>query len=274
MPVDPIPSGTPAWMNDLPVTAISVELEGDEPWESDRPGVALRGALLASLLAVQCVRDKECGPCDLRASCAFPSFWRPLGNELTRWWTRPWLEPGQTTVRFGLGFVGTLPEPHAFASALQRTCRAGLGPDRIPHRMQAVHVFGEGGETLWIDGERTVGTFPGPARLAELVRPRPLSEEVTVRLDTPYLGRKAPRPADWIQAAIGRVRGLARSVDRRLDVRWPTPPAGLGEARLQRRVASRRPRSQPGRQDLSGFVGTLHFSAEEIEERSKQMSTY
>lgn len=248
------------WMDALPVTTVTLELELAGDWTSDRPGVAFRGALLAALMAVSCIGER--GACSPRCGCAMASFWRPLDARPVQWWLRPSVLDGRRWV-VGLGFVGELPDPIVLAAALKRMERAGLGPERVPFRLKRAWVEGRHGEVLWLDDGRWAAAWPAPAVLGALVRPA-LTGEVAVHLETPFLSRSEPTAAEWIQRAIGRVRGLARSLDRRLEVRWPSPAGALGQTALERRTGGRRPKSQGGRQDLSGYVGTLSFTTAEM----------
>jgi hypothetical protein len=86
---------------------------------------------------------------------------------------------------------------------------------------------------------------------------------VTVRVVTPFLhGHRDRRPAvpELLQAAVLRVRAAARASAHELENRWPAAPARAWDRQEWIRV-DRRARSQPGRQEMSGWIGHVYLDS-------------
>ena len=258
------------WMNELPVTLAHLVLRPRRAWRpSPVPGATVRSALLAHLRSLICIQSRDdCGGCPLRHDCPYPTFWHPLDTNVPRWWLSPAAVQHHrcTPVRpleITLGAAGEVPMPHVIPEALRRTARQGLGKDRVRHSVASLTCEGDGGPTTVMDGDQVVGRWSAPTRLAELV-PRVPSGARRLVLTSPHRHPTAPTVATWLTSAMGRLRGLARSAGVSLPVRWPDPGDEPTRYRDVRLVRASRFSNGGGRQDLSGWVGSLGLAGETV----------
>lgn len=256
-------------MDDLPVTLLIARLRPERAWRLPAaPGSTVRSALLASLHHALCLQDDVlCAVCRHPDRCTVTTFWHSDGHRVAPWWLSV-ATPGRTaltiddTLEIRMGLAGPIPEPGALPRAWLRMASLGLGPRRVPHRIESLVAEGSGPPRTLVRFGVLEEPMPEPGTLAQHIRVPSEAGPALIRLDTPYVGKRRPDAAEWLHAAIGRVRGLARSLRRTVSVRWPDPPA-MGRARLERIEAARRSRSHPGRQDLSGWVGQLQLAGHE-----------
>lgn len=254
------------WMRDLPVTRVVAAYVPDRPVPVDvLTSSRVRGALEAHLRQVVCV---ACSERDHVPGCIVPAWWRRPAQEVPRWWIRVAPEPGvlvgpDRPLVVSWGALGEIPRPTALVEAFVRTADTGVALG--PMGLDSLVVHGDGVPTL-VEGRRVLaGYWPGPSPLSRHVR-APGAGGATIRLVTPFQPPQAvsdvrPTVASWLRSAIGRVRGTARSVGVQLATRWPDPDQARGAAQLWPVTASRPAVSQPGDQDLSGWVGLLRLEA-------------
>lgn len=254
------------WRAQLQVTALDLTLAPRIPWRlPPDPAQLLRSTLGKAMVDLCCVADRfDCARCDLRDRCEIPTWYEPGGNA-----PRPLLPeavtPGGAAVapdqpwRVRLWLLGEAPRPALIPQAVVRLARAGLGPDRVPHRV--VELLARGGRLARaVDEDREFARLPEPASLAEFCRSGRASELETrspLCLDTP-----APTVGDLLWAALGRVRQVARSQGVALSLRWPDPRPLRRPWDEARWVTGRRVSSGGGPHDLSGWTGRITLDDE------------
>ena len=255
----------PHWMSQLSLTLVAVSLAPAHPYRlPPRPAVMLRGALGKAMFDVACVRpDRDCRACLHRLVCPVATWYDPAragGSGL-----RPFAISSLPTrdldvdpdhpLLLRLGLATPPPRPSLLVEALTRAALAGLGPDRVPHRVRSLQVLGEGAPVEVAGGG---SAWPDPAPLARFIdlpaHPRAARVHLRSPLQLPS-GRSRPAPAAVLRAAMGRVRGVARLQGRRLSRWWPDVPLRWGE--LSWEDGSRWSARQGERVPLLGGRGVL-----------------
>jgi len=259
------------WMTALPVTRTVARWVADRPWDPPPDlGVTVRGALGKAVLDIACVRDdRQCPICDDRDRCVVPTWYDParVGSHAARPFAlRVDATPPAGTLQAVITWFGVVPRPSLVVQALVRAGRAGLGAERIRHRLDRLEVHGEEGPVWVIADRQEAASWPAPASLADLVDASEPDDAVVVDLASRLRlrrDRQPPEAAELISAGIGRVRQLARLAGAKIDRWWPEPGAVQG-AWVDRRFekASRWSQRQGDRIDLSGWQGTLALGAE------------
>lgn len=258
------------WMADLRLTRVVATFVPETPWTLPAcPGVPVRGALEAQLRRVVCV---GCDSSGHRPGCLIDTWWRLPAHQSPLWWLR--VDPaGGATVGPDRPLVvtwwciGGPPRHTALIEALVGMERAGIGGR--PHRLDAIVAYGQGAPARVYRDGRTMGVWPDPAPLTRHVA-SPGTGDAWVRLQSPFQAPRGaespPSAADWLRAAMLRVKAVARDHGTPLQVRWDLE--ARAEAELHWVRAHRDPVSQPGRHDLSGWVGTYRLQAEDAERLS------
>ena len=273
-----LPTIDPSWMAQLTLTTVHAVLQPEREWQlPPRVSVTVRGALGAAMFDVACQQaHRRCADCAARSSCLLPTWYDPsLGGGHD---PRPFalqVEPRgrsvvapPTPLHVRVRFFGPLPEPELVVQALTRAAESGLGPQRVRHRLTQLTVTGSDAPAAVVrDGER-VQAWPTPGLLTRQVQLPLEPRGARVRLISPLqlkVRGAAPTPGELVDAAIGRVRGLARQLGERVDRRWPATEHLPGEWReLRFAQASRKPSSGRGSHDLSGWLGELALGHEAL----------
>lgn len=257
-------AGTTEWMREIPITRVIGTYVSDTPLTLHPHAASrVRGALEAQL------RHVICSGCDgdwHHPSCLVPQWWRRPASEAPRWWLRVSPETGERVgperpLVVEWAGLGRVPRPTALVEAFLRCQATGIGVGTMP--LDQLVVQGAGSPAV-ISRERGLsGYWPEPRSLAGLVRAKG-GAGATVWLRTPFqgprsLGGRRPTAADWLRAAFGRVRAVARGLDVSLDVRWPEPQQNLGRTSLRSVPGSRSAANKPGRQPLGGWVGWIRI---------------
>lgn len=265
-----------AWMSDLGVTRLTVELAPDEPW---RPGVelanTLRGALGLAVREVACVvHHGVCEGCREAADCPVPAWFEgppgaPRPFALRAAWAVGETACADLPLHLTLTFFGRLPRPSLVIEALRRMARTGLGPARVPHRI--VHAVAEGlGAPVTLTPDNPIPIWPEPAPLVRFVRlpsaPCPARVDLVTRMDLgSQVGDREPQPADLLKAAILRVRKLTSAQGLAQPPRWPDPATAGGRwLELRWEGAPRFSKRQGRKMPLEGWLGRVEFEAEAI----------
>lgn len=262
------------WMRDLRVVPVEIGLDPQRPWRAPPwPAVALRGALGRAVMDIACVReDRRCRACDRSGVCPVTTWYDPgrVGSHLLRPYalqvsrTRSYRPGRQLVVR--QVFLRPLPRPSLFAEAVLRAARVGLGSERVPHRVKRLRVFGPQGWETVVEDDRPATAWPEPVSLDRIVRPlAPRARGVRLSFMSPLSFKRPGRPAaaDVLRAVIGRLRGVAREQDRRLERWWPGPDSLGGQWKgLRRQEQSRWSQNAGEHIDLSGWRGTLELGPE------------
>ncbi len=253
----------------IPVTRVHVTYRPVHAW---RPppnlAVTVRGALGSALFDIACVRPhRECRGCDLAEDCAIPTWFRVGGQSPPPYALRVAAEPARTQrLRVELVFFGVIPRPSLLTEALVRVGRLGLGSDRVGHVLERLDVEGEGAPSVIVAEDRVMGIWPRPARLGAWARLPQAPSRMVVDLLTPLqtADNHRPTPASLVQAALLRIRAVARACGTPMERwRWPDPGGlRLEHSALEWVGASRYSRVSRGTHDLSGWVGRLEIGGE------------
>ncbi|MCB9797047.1 MAG: CRISPR system precrRNA processing endoribonuclease RAMP protein Cas6 [Alphaproteobacteria bacterium] len=261
----------PPWMRALRVTRVEVELRPLRPWRLPRdPAVTLRGALGSAMMELVCVRPgPSCQGCPHASGCLIPGWYEPgrLGSAAPRPVALRVAHSGGVEVsgslRLELLIFGASPRSSLLVEAIVRAARLGLGPERVPHRVARLLVHGEGQRVCVLVDERAVAAWPAAGSLHTLAEMPEAVAGARVHVLTPvyWTGMDAARPPSagaLLNAALGRVRKLARAQDIELQRWWPDPGAltgrWLGPVWRERVRYSKR---QSHEVQLSGWTGTL-----------------
>lgn len=253
------------WRAEIQVTALDLCLAPEAPWRLPAdPALLLRATLGNALYGLCCVTEhQDCGICTLRERCEIPAWFEPGGSA-----PRPVLPMAITPggARVGpeapwlarLWLLGVAPRPSLIPQAIVRLARAGLGRERVPHRV--AHLTAHGASpVLVLEDERERAPMPAPGRLLDHCATGRATRLETV---TPLcLDTASPTVGDLVRAAIGRVRQQARAQGRVVERRWPEPDGLERPWDAARWVEDRRVSSKGGPHDLSGWVGRITLDA-------------
>jgi hypothetical protein len=263
------------WIDELRISRARIVYRPLLNWRlSEQPDVMFRGALGAAVLQGVCVRrDRDCSACLVRDDCLVPHWYDPShGGESG---PRPFVISTRTEggaqlsptapLEVELTLVRPCPRPSAMIEALVRSGRHGLGPKRVPHRLERLSVHADSRWVLVIEDERQLTPWPEPATLSNCASVPPDPAGVSIDLYSPLQlkSTRKPRPQDIIDACIQRVRSVARLQGADLQQWWPDLdglPGGWEDQRLVE--SSRYSRAQGSPVDMSGWRGTLHLGPE------------
>lgn len=265
----------PNWLHQLHLTQVDVTLSPAAPWTlPDDPALLLRATLGNAMVRLVCVRPHgDCPRCDLRVGCEIPSWHDPgrVGGHAPRPLLPEVVTQGGTRVgpdapwRVRCWLLGTAPRPSLVADAFVWLARAGLGRDRVPHRVVELLARGRGHAVRVIDDERDQARWPEPGELAGFCRTDDAIDELITTTPLCLNGASPSRPptvGELLWAAISRVRQVARAQGVALAHRWPDPRA-LGQPWDEARwVPGERRSSEGGPHDLSGWAGRVRLGPE------------
>lgn len=243
------------WLDQVHVTQVRALLFPTRSWTLGRdPSVALRGALGAAMMDLECVReDRQCAPCPHADSCLISSWYDP-GRNTGR--SRPftlWGTPGvgaevgpERPLVADMTFTEPLPKPELLKLAWDRVGRVGVGHDRIPADVELMVLGGEG------------SGWPGPVPLRQVARVPRGVVRAKLHFDVPLQLKEAgePTPTAVLEAMINRVRGVARRQGVRIDRWFPNRLRGYWE-QLRHLPGQRFSARQQAELDLSGWTGVL-----------------
>jgi len=231
-----------------------------EPWRAGPfPAITVHGALGHALRDTVCVRPGEpCEPCPYVGDCMIPGWLKQLP-------TPPYaiaVHGSEAEIRLRVVAFGDVPRSTALIAAIHRMAAAGLGPERAPYRVARIDAHGDGAPTVVSRDGRDVGRWPAPGALVGMAVVPPRARGLSIDVLTPFSHGHHDRPpeiTDLVNAAVLRVRALARACGREIEHRWPECPPGSWDVR--RRVSvDRRSWSAPGRQNLSGWLGRVRLT--------------
>ena len=246
----------------------------ERPWSHGRPALAVRGSIGRAFRHLVCTFPRvDCQSCVRQNTCEVPAWFEPPGD---RRGPRPWWIRADTSGEISseaplvwhLQWIGEAPRDSLVFETLLRMAAAGLGSDRIPHRLDLDQQVDGGHAPLVFHGVPT-GRRIAPTTLADLLGPAP-TDELVWELGPTRLRRRRrvirePSVSDLLRAGMERVRGLCRT--------WcdgepePWPHAGeIGGFWLERgwSEASRYSRNGASQVDLSGATGVLRLSRDDV----------
>ncbi|MBI4612626.1 MAG: CRISPR system precrRNA processing endoribonuclease RAMP protein Cas6 [Planctomycetes bacterium] len=213
---------------DFSILRFRMDVAPERPWRAPPfPGSTFRGAFGRALQDLVCVREhRQCGRCDLVATCAHPEVFEPRRIAAPARGAGPVRPSPPWTLRWDLEqpWGGTITGPYSLTwtllgpatrhaslvlAAIRRALQEGLGAQRVRHALQDVSFEGPAGKS-------GSGLWP----LADFLRPPPLDppERVRVRFQTPLRLKKngalspAVRPEELIRGIVRRL-GLVGALD-------------------------------------------------------------
>ncbi len=269
-----VTSSSHVWLTQLRATRLEAVLVPERSWTLGRwPEATLRGALGRALFQLACLRDdRDCRSCRWRLDCPISCWFEPQLAGISRpscFVPRALHAPGaelgpERPLRMAWTFLLLPPRPSLFLEALVRAARLGL--DGVSHRVARVQVYGKGAPTLVLADERALGDWPEPSPLAQALSIPRQVRGLRLRFERPFQrkGGRPPSPADVVDAAIQRARGVARLQGASILHRWPSLDGLQGSWEgLRQERGTRASASQQGeRMPLGGWLGTLRLGPE------------
>lgn len=239
---------------EFPVRRFRLRFEAESPYEvRGYRGSAWRGMFGGALKNLVCItRERECGPCLVRNSCAYPYVFETPADEAhgapasvdhaphpyvlapePEW--RPRVVRGETVEVTLLG-RGCDQWPYVL-HALRQGAERGLGVERVPLRL--VSAEEETAERGWRRAMSAEGVLlAGRARTPE---PPPMPERLRVRLATPLRVRREqdlvePERMGFDEFVAALLRRLALLSRFHTDLSWRLDHEGLRERARRARV--------------------------------------
>ncbi len=264
-----------AWLAQLRISRLRLAYRPLSSWKlGPQPSVMYRGALGRALMDLVCVHhDRDCGACRLRRGCMVADWYDPgLAGETG---PRPFVLAAATAAGSSLGpaapfamnltLVSPCPRPSGLIEAAVRAGRRGLGSRRVPHILERISAWVNGAWRDVLVDERRVRPWPDPRPIDEMTQLPDYPAGARIVLESPLQlkRRERPSPPEVVNAAVQRVRTVARMQGLTLDRWWPDVqglPGGWEGLTYAR--GKRFSRAQDANVDLSGWLGSLHLGPE------------